>query len=329
MFRARENRSAIKPGRFRFGDRGTWESMLVSSARWPLRSVEAGTWAGISTRTGMLALPFVQRVGAQRRYLPPLPGDSGAKATGINDAGLIAGFSRSSSTVLAVPVFWDSEGRVSPIPGIPNGETFEVSETGWIVGWAYFFHQGLFGFRWRPGGPLTLLGGDLGSQPAQAFAVNDAGVAVGIAPGGSGFVPALWNEQGVVQRLPLPAGARGGRASDINNAGDVVGDIDMAGGMRREFKWTRREGLTLLQNPTGTTSSYATDIDSQGRVFGYAGATQRASQAAYVWVNGSPMLLPQLYPNGIFLDVNACGIAVGGAQAPDMRTHVIVWRTEC
>lgn len=271
---------------------------------------------------GSQLLTFAQRVGGGRQYLTPLPSHIVASPTGINDAGLISGRSYLNGMSLPTPVFWDGEGRVGTIPGIPNGEAFDVSETGWIVGYAISFH-GVRGFRWRRGTSPILLQGEFAASQTQAFAVNDVGIVVG----SMGF-PALWNQSGVMQALPVPTGAQSGIATDINNAGEVVGELRIAG-VRRAFKWSRSQGLTLLPNPPGTVSSYATDIDGPGRVFGYATVKGRSFPKAYVWVDGSPIPLPQLYPDAYFRDVNACGVAVGHGTAPDGKPHAIMWLTEC
>jgi len=282
--------------------------------------------AGFSTFLNQGSQTFVQRAGAARRYLSTLPGHVSSSPTAINDAGLISGRSHEAPVSLPTPVFWDGEGRASAIPGIPNGEAFDVSETGWIVGYDISFN-GVRAFRWRRGNAPVFLQGDSFTQ-GQALAVNDLGTTVGIVVGNA-ISPAVWDLQGVLQRIPLPVGARQGRATDINNLGDVVGDIDMGSGLRRAFKWSKSQGLTLLPNPTGTITAFATDIDGRGRVFGYAMPTLRSAPIAYVWINGSPTLLPQLYPGGFVTDVNACGVAVGFATAPDGTSHVIMWLTEC
>jgi len=267
---------------------------------------------------------FVKRAGGGYRYLTPLPGHTIASPTGINDAGLISGRSYLNAVSLPTPVFWDSEGRAGAIPGLVNGEAFDVSETAWIVGYAILF-TGIRGFRWRPGTAATLLLGEFPSSLTRAVAINDAGIAVG-----DDGRPALWDHSGVMHRLPAPAGARFGTATDINNAGEVVGEFRFASGVTRAFRWTASQGLTLLPNPPGTTSSYATHIDERGRVFGFAAGTSAPTlPKAYVWVDGSPIPLPQLYPDAYFRDVSACGVAVGHGTAADGKLHAIVWLTEC
>lgn len=227
-----------------------------------------------------------------------------------------------------VPAYWDSEQRVSFIPGVVSGSAEDISETGWIIGRGTFADGSTASFIWRPGWAHVRV---LGERFPGVVSVNNAGYAVGEVGGRAG----VWAPTGEFEAIPLPDSVVGSTPAEINDAGQVVGsafifDFPRGGARRAAFVWTKGQPLTLMDPNLFRVDAWATDIDRHGRVYGVLRG-DLAYWSAVVWHNGILLSnLPGLAPNTHLVDVNDCGVGVGyatGYGGPPLTT--LLWLTEC
>jgi len=107
-----------------------------------------------------------------------------------------------------------------------------------------------------------------------AYDISDTDIIVGVDGGNS--QPCMWQE-GVKTYLPLSEGATDGYAYGVNDAGDVVGQVQ-----GRPAFWHEGE-LTILPHETWGGTAY--DINNNGVIVGGIG-TIYADQHAHKWVDG-------------------------------------------
>ncbi|MBW3537801.1 MAG: DUF1566 domain-containing protein, partial [Actinobacteria bacterium] len=195
----------------------------------------------------------------------------------------------------------------------PGGTTgWDVNDTGQVVG---FFPA----FVWQDGG-LT----EVPIPQGRPFAVNSHGHIVGDYqnPESSHTHPFLWRDGELIDLGTF--GGRYGTATDVNDAGQVVGYASDAAGLSHAFLWEDGVLTRLDPLPTGTWS-YAYGINEAGVVvgmspiYGYAGAV--------MWVDGVPTRLAEPGADGstFAFDINESGV-IAGQWAPGDGTYApVVW----
>jgi uncharacterized membrane protein len=154
--------------------------------------------------------------------IPPLPGQSSSKASGINDSNVVAG--RSGGQVY----LWN--GGFTATFSAPGGATRAISNAGHVVGTMTVAGK-LRACRWHEG-TLTVLQPHGTHLESGAFDVNDAGVVAGYSQtylGSAGYptTPTIWID-GTPVALPLPAGYVVGVAWAINDSGLIVGNVGVS-----------------------------------------------------------------------------------------------------
>lgn len=197
-------------------------------------------------------------------------------AYGMNDAGLVVGRSQEilpDSSAAPRAFVWEGGVMTSlgVLPGEDFSQAFDINESGDVVGSSW--HVTIPGFfsadqatLWRAGGQIVDLGLTPGPQVCVsgfpfytvnvAHAINDVGQIVGharcIASGGA-LAAFLWQD-GVMHNLNdlVPAGSGWDliRASDINDAGEIVGLGIAPGGTLHGF-------LLRPAGPVGVTAEPA------------------------------------------------------------------------
>jgi len=238
-----------------------------------------------------------------------LSGQMGARGNAINDGGTAVGWADTnygSVYVSPLAVRWSASDTAATQLGDlgkDNLRTTEVSaiainNLGTAVGYArkcvYGTFLGYRAVRWSSTGTgATELGnlgtGSSGSTDASAYAINDAGTAVGYATAylGSqtmGPRPVRWSASSTIAtqlgNLGVPgSGQVEGYAYAINNAGTAVGFVEKFVGNtdmgRRAVLWSASgTAATELGNlgvsSSGSTMTYASAINNSGKIVGHA-----------------------------------------------------------
>lgn len=191
--------------------------------------------------------------------LLPLPeGAIGGAAWALDNAGRVAG-AIDLITGSTLPAFWhDGEIELLVLPALPGGpatggEAYGISGLGVIAGRVERFPlDGLLEMQavtWsnRIAQPLPGLGG---VSVNRAWAVNDAGVAVGASClAGSNLAVATTWQNGHVVAMPALPGTIESEARSINNAGEVVGFAWFEKG-RTAVLWQNGEAIDLNEAVT-------------------------------------------------------------------------------
>jgi uncharacterized membrane protein len=122
-----------------------------------------------------------------------LPGASSRSATGINDAGVIVGYSGSRGA--SYPMRWTPNGSGYTISNLATSTTHNLKGSINSCGRAVGGISGK-GYVWDASGSLTLLPLLPGATEAEATAINDAGTIVGetkfVVKGKASYKPTLW-----------------------------------------------------------------------------------------------------------------------------------------
>jgi probable HAF family extracellular repeat protein len=184
------------------------------------------------------------------------------------------------------------------LPGGDNSEAFFINDEGETVGVSEigdtddncltpFQTHRFLAAKWPAGGgviPLRPLPGDTVSF---AFAINDAGQAVGMSGQCSDvllppFVPpspsaphaVLWDADGTPHELNPPGSARTDNVADsINNRGQVAMNSMMTDGTTHAFLWTHGRAHDLGTNPTGapvTIGPCCDSVNDLGQIVGFS-----------------------------------------------------------
>jgi hypothetical protein len=121
------------------------------------------------------------------------------------------------------------------------------------------------------------------------------------------------NGQRTLQVIDVGAEAIEARAHDINDHGEVVGIVSYATGLTRGFRWSRRDGLLLLEPASPTGSSAALAINNRGVVAGQTSDQTTSMATKWTW---SGDIAEQLMSDSTAIDINDHGIAVVTTLAP-------------
>ncbi len=191
------------------------------------------------------------------------------------------------------------------------------------------------GFLWSPGTGWSNLLPAFGDAYGRAVGtgINDHGWVVGSAnpAGGFGAVPFVFDSAGNVVVLPtLGAGLSAG-ASDINNAGMIVGSAETAaggtfGGPTAAVYW--QNGQIHVIGGFGGDYSVASAVNEHGVVAGHSNAAPGQAVRAYRWTEGGGFeTLESLIANMPTLaqDINDSGVVVGHAALSLFANVPVYW----
>jgi probable HAF family extracellular repeat protein len=159
---------------------------------------------------------------------------------------------------------------------------------------------------------------------SSAYAINNAGLAVGFSSGPAGERAVVWSPRGEVSALTGPADVLS-RAYSVNQRGDVAG-VSGASAARRGIVWSAGSERTVLAPLAGSEASEATWINDSGTTVGFS-ATAAEQRRATLWpARGAPQdlgTLPGSSASQAF-GINNVGVVVG-TSASAAGSRAFVW----
>jgi uncharacterized membrane protein len=198
--------------------------------------------------------------GAAYTDLGHLPNRTSSSAEGINNAGVVVGWSASHYT--------QYETAFRPRAVIWRGNRIDLLE-------------------------------DDGAISSYAYAVNDDGLIAGTADWGAGNQAVLWSTDGIVPLPLLPSGQTAAYVTGINTDGTVVGYTfwDEPGTSGVPWSWQPGDSaLTLLPLPTGITSARDLAINDEGQITGTGNSG--SGSFGLLWRDGGVQRLDDLIDAG-------------------------------
>ena len=216
------------------------------------------------------------------KHLGKLHGGDHGSASGINDAGEVAGKANTAESI--VPFVWTPRGGLRRCPllaGDNCGQAFGINRHRHVVGYSSG-PNGRRGFLWTRGGRVRDLGVLPGGDHSSAFDINDLDEVAGTSGSAAGDRAVLWTTDGNIRDLGTLPRDTSSEASAINNNGDVVGYSKGPGGMRA-FLWTQATGMQDLGVLPGGNSSRALGINDMGAVVG--SSTSSSEDRAFIWTS--------------------------------------------
>ncbi|MEH1166713.1 hypothetical protein V6V47_15145 [Micromonospora sp. CPCC 205539] len=218
-----------------------------------------------------------------------------------------------------VPVLWDRGApTVVKIPGIDQIIN-DVNASGVAVASSYDEQT------WEPLAPSIIRNGQASSLPGVASGtangINQRGDVVGET---ADLQPVLWPARGIVGGtavfLPLPKGAVGAEAHDIDDDGTVVGSQFDVNGIERATIWTPDGKVNVLPSLPGAADGSAAFTIRAGWITGRALSTDGAWQQVRWQVTGEPQAFPRF---DHLSNANASGWLVGSGlnQKPLLRAN--------
>jgi probable HAF family extracellular repeat protein len=220
------------------------------------------------------------------RDLGSLAGSEYSSASGINDAGEVAGAANTARSI--VPFVSTSTGGLQRIPLLPGdscGQAFGINKYGHVVGYSSG-PNGRKAFLWTRRASARNLGVLPGGNYSSACDINDSDEVAGTSASAAGERAFLWNKTGNMRDLGTLPGDTSSEASAINNNGDVVGSSTGPLGMRA-FVWTQATGMQDLGVLPGGDSSRALGINDKGVVVG--SSTSSSGDRAFIWTKEAGM----------------------------------------
>src|SRR6266536_2380610 len=219
------------------------------------------------------------------KHLGKLHGGEYSSASGINDAGEVAGDANTAESI--VPFVGTPQGVLGRIPLLPGdncGQAFGINRDGHVVGYSSG-PNGKRAFLWTRRTGVRNLGVLPGGNYSSACDINDWDQVAGTSASAAGDRAVLWTNTNIRDLGRLP-GDESSEASTINNNGDIVGYSKGPRGMRA-FLWTEATGMQDLGVLPGGNSSRALGINDMGAVVGTS--TSSSGDRAFIWTRETGM----------------------------------------
>jgi len=240
-------------------------------------------------------------------------GSSSTTGYAVNDAGAVAGWSQNSSGV--TQAFGSGAGGLASLP-LGSGTVsyaYGINDAGTVVGDTYIGGQSHATIWSGSSASPRVLGAN-----SYAMAVNVAGEVAGASNG-----QAMVVVDGQVQSLGTLAGVNWSAAYGINNAGEVVGEGELANGTFRGVVWGSGGGAVLV-GTFGGGSSDATGVNDSGEVVGFASLAS-GYQNAFLMTGGAMTDLGTLGESSYAYGVNDSGENVGYSYLDNGAQHAFLY----
>lgn len=262
--------------------------------------------------------------------LPPIAGNNFCAAHGINDGGTAVG--RSQLGLLVIPVTWDTSssapvaGGLSIFAANTSGAAYSINNSGQIVGELQIAANGpSHATFWNSSGAAaSQLAALPGGTPSAAYHISNTGIIVGESNDSTGkSVAVKWTvdasgnvTSGPTALATLNPTDTASAALGVNNAGEIVGEVELAGGEIRAVRWNAA-GDTITSLGTAGFDSSVSAINTAGDIAGWnsdAGpdlaARYDALAAGFDRVLDDQTNVSQLYG----LNDNGTMVGISGAQ---------------
>lgn len=247
----------------------------------------------------------------------------------FNDLGQIAGTHSSQPHPDVSRAFlWDASTGIIDLGSLSTGygpsHASDINNLGDVVGFSPTDTGEQHAFLWTSAGGMIDLGA-LGGQHSFAYGINDIGQVVGFYRTVSGIErPFLWSATGGITDLEIEAG----QAWQINNSGQVVGNIEIAAtGELHPFLWMEGAGMTDLGVLADTFYCYPNSINNLGQVVGACETEDFSSVRAFMWTaSGGMQDLGTLGgENAYAITINDFGQIIGSSQTSLGQFHATLW----
>lgn len=274
----------------------------------------------------VIAAMLVSVAYAQPAYRPislNAPGDLGADARAVNDAGLAVVWVRDYEEGFWSAAWGEDLVPLLPLPG--HSETYAevANDAGQAVGCSkpWLWGESLAVVWSCLGGvPQVLPGAHLGGQ---ARGVNELGRAVGFVAEESRYVPMFWDyPQGTHRTLAFLRDEHpSAQALAVNDAGQIVGWAANEGGVPRAVLWANVDAEPIELAPDTLWNSQAHGVNNSGAIVG------GMDGAPFLWRAGELVMLPVAHGEvGAAGAINDTGQAVGYVYASgDGLYHAMLW----
>ena len=311
----------------------------VERTTWTVAFQQADAQAvrhGLSSRNGLLAFTVTTEEGPRARMFDgqavhELVDPKAASAIAVNDSGQVAGqFENTGNREL---FRWQAltETTTSDVIGTPP----DISTTGQAINSNGAISGNISdrrnfpgaAMRWAPGTLRQVLA-ELDTGPlthSNGLFINAAGAVAGVSDTPDRQVHAAFWRAGSADVLDIGTfGGANSAPTDLNDAGQVVGQADDANGDPRAFLWTEREGLRDLGTLGGATAT-ANALNASGVVVGTADTSDGATEA-FLWRDGNLRSLGTLGGRSSAASaINGSGLVVGNSDTENGVPHAFAW----
>ena len=265
------------------------------------------------------SLAPARTLGTSGRFtdLGLIPNMTESAAYGINDLGVVVGFSAVPNEAVSAFTCSPTTG-MTPLaptgPGWGNTYAFSINNRGQIAGVAVNSANQARAVAWESG-TMRELGVLPGGSYSVALGNNNYGYVVGYSRTTATGAPhaVLYTPSGGMLDLGTLGGSES-MAQAISDLGQVVGTAQTAAGLARAFSWTPLGGMQALPMPKNAREANALGVNRYGDVVGYAVMADNTTRAV-VW----PAPVPGR--RGVYSDVIELGTATpnAGSVATDIN----------